>query len=72
MTNVTLMNSNESEASAKDKSRGVSTEMSPKAISRRLDIMGELSELAFFLAKGKPVGRVAEDLSTYRATEQDT
>jgi len=34
--------------------------MSPEAISRRLEIMDELSELAFFLSNGKPQGRVAE------------
>ena len=59
------MNSNESEARAKDRSRGISAEMSPEAISRRLEIMDELSELAFFLAKGKPAGLVAEEPSIY-------
>lgn len=59
------MNSNESEANAKDRSRGISADMSPAAISKRLEIMDELCELTFFLSKGKPIERVAEDASIY-------
>lgn len=64
------MNSKESETSAKDRSRGISADMSPEAISKRLDVMDELSELAFFLAKGRPAGRVSEsEPAAYGAKE---
>lgn len=39
----------------KNKSRGHSSDMSPEAIYRRLQILGELHEFGFFLKKLKPV-----------------
>ena len=45
--------------------------MSPEEISRRLDIIDELSELAFYLSKGKPLGRVADEVSHYEVKEKN-
>jgi len=47
----------------KSKSRGVSRDMSPEAISRRFDILVELHELASALSSAKRLGR-AQALST--------
>ncbi len=41
----------------KSKSRGISRDMSPEAISRRLDILVELHEVAQALANAKRVGK---------------
>lgn len=45
---------------AKRLSRGISTDMSPEAVSRRLEIAGELFELAAWLGKAKYVGKVRD------------
>jgi len=45
--------------------------MSPEAISRRLDIIDELSELAFYLSGGKPAGRVSDDRGNYSPKEEE-
>ncbi len=41
----------------KSKSRGISRDMSPEAISRRLDILVELHEVARALANAKRIGK---------------
>ena len=43
-------------ASAKDRSRGLSGDMSSKALSRRLDILADLRELGALLAKARRSG----------------
>ncbi|MBK8977372.1 MAG: hypothetical protein IPM29_15785 [Planctomycetes bacterium] len=48
------------EPDAKRASRGVSADMSPAAILRRLEIVGELSELASVLARAERVGPAAQ------------
>jgi hypothetical protein len=52
----------------KAKSRGISRDMSPEAISRRFDILVELDTLARALEKAKRQGRVAETEAPYKAT----
>jgi hypothetical protein len=39
-------------------SKGLSRDMSPQAIARRLDIASELYDLARVLAKARPLGKV--------------
>ena len=46
------------QTSTKDASRGVSTDMSAEAISRRFDILQELNELCAWLGSAKPLGPV--------------
>ncbi len=41
----------------KKKSRGISTDMSPEAISRRIEIASQLYEMATILKKAKKTGR---------------
>ncbi len=41
-------------------SRGISRDMSPEAIGRRLDIISELFDLTSWLSKAKYVGKVEE------------
>lgn len=43
---------------AKDQSRGFSTDMSGKAVARRVAIVSELRALALWLEKGKKLGPV--------------
>jgi hypothetical protein len=45
----------------KQKSRGASRDMSPRAISRRFDILVELHRLAMALSRAKRLGK-AKDL----------
>ncbi|MBM81564.1 MAG: hypothetical protein CMJ78_13375 [Planctomycetaceae bacterium] len=44
----------------KAESRGVSADMSPEAISRRLDIVSELYDLCITLGRARYVGKVEE------------
>lgn len=46
---------------AKDRSRGVSCDMSPAAVLRRLDIVDELRELAMELQNAKRLGPLKAD-----------
>ena len=46
---------------AKARSRGVSRDMSPDAIARRLDIVSELRNLALQLGRAKKVERNADE-----------
>ena len=41
----------------KDRSRGISRDMSPQAIARRLEIVSELREMAQFLGQAKRIDR---------------
>lgn len=42
----------------KNRSRNYSRDMSPEAITRRLDTVVELNELCEWLGKGKRIGKV--------------
>ena len=50
----------------KSKSRGISRDMSPEAISKRFDILVELHEVAMALARAKRIGK-AEPTSSPRS-----
>ena len=47
--------------SAKSVSRGVGRDMAPEAIARRLDIAGQLHELARCLSKTRRIGPVERE-----------
>ncbi len=55
------MNANPQDAKAH--ARGFSNDMSPEAISRRLEIVGELNRLCEYLGKATPITR-KENLET--------
>jgi hypothetical protein len=51
-----------SPSECKDRSRGISVDMSPEAVARRIDIVDELRELAHELVNAKRLGPlVAKD-----------
>lgn len=54
----------------KSRSRGISRDMSPEAISKRFDILVELHELAKALSRAKPLGK-AEPRSSRPGTQAD-
>jgi len=45
----------------KSRARGISNDMSPEAMSRRLDIVSELSDLCRWLATAQPVESGAKE-----------
>jgi hypothetical protein len=45
----------------KKRSRGISTDMSPEAISRRIEIASQLYEMATLLKKAKKIGRASPE-----------
>ena len=55
----------------KAKSRGISADMSPQAISRRLEIVSELYELSKTLDTAKFVGKV-EPTKNDQSTDNDS
>ena len=58
----TVLNASQfSPAERKDLSRGISSDMSPEAVTRRLDLVDELRELAEELATAKRLGPVIRD-----------
>ena len=64
------MNQQQSEArqqsEAKQQSRGVSTDMSPAAVTRRLQICSDLSALCSQLGNARPVGVLPAELTMDR------
>ena len=56
-------------ANAKDRSRGISADMSPKGIARRLDILVELRELALLLSEARR--QVANDVGRAGMVRED-
>jgi len=54
---------------AKRLSRGISSDMSPEAISRRLEIVSQLFRLGSALSKAKYIGRVEDVRAARRAAE---
>lgn len=57
---------------AKRLSRGISNDMSPEAISRRLDIMSELFRLNSALSKAQYVGKVTDVRKARLAAQPET
>jgi len=55
---------------AKRLSRGISSDMSPEAISRRLDIVSQLFQLGSALTRAKYIGRVEDVRAARRAAEK--
>lgn len=51
------------EPDAKDRSRGLSTDMSSQALERRLEIMSQLYEVWLLLRTAKRVGPVAGNVA---------
>jgi hypothetical protein len=54
---------------AKRLSRGISSDMSPEAISRRLEIVSQLFRLGSALSRAKYIGRVEDVRAVRRAAE---